>query len=222
MTTKRDNHELETEALLAQRSSLEALARRLLADAHGAEDVVQDACVAALESPPHDAGRLGAWLKSVVRNRVANLRREASARAQRELDHAPTDPTPSAGEIVTRLQTQRHLYAALLKLPEAYRQALFLRFGKSYLRVRLRDAWAFQSRRCAVECGVDSSACGWTSTTRMAGVEPGSSRSRRCSSAHQRDRLRFRWSLRSRLHARSDSHSRSVRSHTRRSGPNLL
>src|SRR5687768_3275402 len=59
---------VDDERLLEQTAWIRALARSLVADAHLAEDLAQDACVAALERPPADAGNLRGWLAAVVRN----------------------------------------------------------------------------------------------------------------------------------------------------------
>ena len=52
----------DLQAILAQREFLRGLARGLLADEHRAEDVVQQACVAALERPPGSVEKLRGWL----------------------------------------------------------------------------------------------------------------------------------------------------------------
>ena len=49
-----------------------------VADAQGAEDLVQDACVVALQRPPREHGRFREWLATVMRNaakkRVRNVK----------------------------------------------------------------------------------------------------------------------------------------------------
>src|SRR5262245_6289974 len=67
--------------LLGQAGWTRALARSLASDVHSAEDLVQDAWVAALERPP-DLGRpVRGWLASVLRHRWLDLSR---ARGRRE------------------------------------------------------------------------------------------------------------------------------------------
>ena len=60
--------QISERALLENRDFLRLLARKLVYDEHAAEDVVQQAWLAALERPPRYQGPLRAWLAGVVRN----------------------------------------------------------------------------------------------------------------------------------------------------------
>jgi DNA-directed RNA polymerase specialized sigma24 family protein len=68
---------------LADIERLRVLARHLVADALAADDLVQDAWVAALArpAPPRD---LGAWLAGAVRHLARRARRTAQRRIRRE------------------------------------------------------------------------------------------------------------------------------------------
>src|SRR6185503_575510 len=68
-------------ALLSESQWLNALARRLCADADGADDLVQDTWVAALEHPPEGGRPLRGWLATVLRSKLGNRARSESRRS---------------------------------------------------------------------------------------------------------------------------------------------
>src|SRR6185436_1685098 len=84
----REQRSLTAEQLLEHTAFLTRLARQLVGDEHRAEDVVQDACVRALEQPPREARSLRGWLAVVVSNLARNERRGAERRELRERDRA--------------------------------------------------------------------------------------------------------------------------------------
>jgi len=107
---------------------LQRLARGLLRDEQAAEDVAQDAFVLALERPPQAQGSLSAWLARVVRNLAHNRRTSEQRRAVREelaarVEHDDTDQLA-----VERLELQRAVAELVLRLDEAKRTALYLRY----------------------------------------------------------------------------------------------
>lgn len=110
------------------RNSLRGLARALLADESRADDVVQDAYVAALE---RDAGFLSfprAWLSRVVRNRsVKVLRSESNARSRERLVSEPA-LAPSSDEVLERIELHETVLDAVRRLREPYRCCIWMRF----------------------------------------------------------------------------------------------
>lgn len=123
---------IDPELLMAQTDWLRQLALQLVGDAELADDAVQDACVAALETPPergHNERGLRAWLAQVVRNAVRmrwrqdrrrrNRENEAAARllCEREVAHAD-EP----------IEAQQRLLAAVMSLPARDRQIIVQRF----------------------------------------------------------------------------------------------
>jgi RNA polymerase sigma-70 factor (ECF subfamily) len=115
------------DTLLAEDRSLRRLARRLLSDAHAAEDLAQETWLAACS---HRAGLTtpSAWLTTVARNLAAKLRRGDERRARRERDSARSEPEPSAGEILEREAARARVVAAVLALEEPYRATVLLRY----------------------------------------------------------------------------------------------
>ncbi|MEM8885006.1 MAG: sigma-70 family RNA polymerase sigma factor [Planctomycetota bacterium] len=105
-----------------------SLARRLLADAARADDVVQDAWLASADGGPRPGWDARAWLSGVVRNRARNVTREEARRSRRERAAARPEPTASTLELVTREADRQQVIDAVLALEEPYRTVVVLRF----------------------------------------------------------------------------------------------
>lgn len=118
----------ELHELLAHQDWLRALARRLVSDAHAADDLAQDALVVALERPPRHGGNLRAWLARVLRNlqREGWRRQAARPASTAQLDPTELDPTDAA-EVVTRAELAQLIGATVLALAEPYRSTVLLR-----------------------------------------------------------------------------------------------
>ncbi len=114
--------------LLANDAWVRALARRLVQDEHAAEDIVQDAWVAALQHPPGRTGSFRAWLERVVRNLALTRSRSAGRRTERESAAARPAFLPSPSEIRQHEQTRRELVEAVLALEEPYHSAVVYRY----------------------------------------------------------------------------------------------
>ncbi len=114
--------------LAAHTEGLRALARSLLWDEHGAEDVVQEAMVAALRRPPRAGTPPRPWLFGVVRNLAFKSSRGERRRRARERLAARRVGVESTADAVTRGEEHRRLVSALLSLEEPYRTALLLRY----------------------------------------------------------------------------------------------
>ena len=115
------------------------LARRLVGNEHDAEDVVQEAWVAALERPEPTRGSFRAWLGGVMRNLVRQRRRGDLRRADREERAYTPEARPPAADVVVELTAQRTLVDTLLSLDEPFRTVLLERFyrGRSLKRIAL-------------------------------------------------------------------------------------
>ena len=115
-------------ALLEHDDFLRALARGLVLDEARADDVVQQAWIAAIERGPDRPASLRAWLATAVRRLAWKLRRGEGRRERHEQSAARREATPSVEEIVAREQARRRVVEAVLQLDEPHRTTLLLRY----------------------------------------------------------------------------------------------
>ena len=122
-----------SDELFAHAGWVRGLALRLVRDAAAADDLVQDAFVAALEQKPRADRALEPWLARVVRRRASFLERGRARKADRE--HARASATesdqselPGGDELLQRGEMHRRLANAVMELRDPYRSVLLLRF----------------------------------------------------------------------------------------------
>jgi RNA polymerase sigma-70 factor (ECF subfamily) len=117
------------ESLLEHDAFLRSLARGLVGDASGADDVVQQAYVTALaRARSLDGGALRAWLGGIVRRLAWHRHRSEERRARHERAVRPSDPVPSVAEVVAHEEARRRVVAAVLALDEPARSTMLLRY----------------------------------------------------------------------------------------------
>jgi RNA polymerase sigma-70 factor (ECF subfamily) len=114
--------------LLAEMSWLRRLARELVGDADLADELVQEAYVAALQHAPRETPRLRQWLGTVVRNAWRQRLRAGGRREGREVMGAQQEAVEGADHLVERVALQRLMAGAVLELDEPYRSTILLRF----------------------------------------------------------------------------------------------
>ena len=105
--------------LLEHAEFLHRLARRLVRDEHRAEDLVQDAQLAALAGGPRDRNALRAWFAGVMRHLSSNARRSQVRSVARERAAARAEAVVPADELRVQLETQRVLATHVGELDEA-------------------------------------------------------------------------------------------------------
>ncbi len=118
----------DPQALLANDAYVRALARHLVADPGRADDLAQQAWIAALEHTPREEGSLRAWLAAIVRNLARKFARGEARRYARERSTARPEALPSTEEILAREEARRLLVQAVSGLEEPYRSAILLRY----------------------------------------------------------------------------------------------
>ncbi|MCB9897987.1 MAG: sigma-70 family RNA polymerase sigma factor [Planctomycetes bacterium] len=126
-----DIHATDPESLLSDLPRLRRLAVALLGDEHAADDVTQDAWLAARRAdPPDDPSARARWMARVVRRLASNRRRGERRRDARERAVARGESSDATSpEIVARREElRRHVVEAVLALPEPQREVLLLRF----------------------------------------------------------------------------------------------
>lgn len=116
------------EALLAQADWVRALARTLVRDPGGADDVAQASWLDVLERPPRDARNLRGWLAEVVRNAAGQRARSEARRDARERAVARAEALPDTAELVAQAERQREVVGHVLALEEPYRTTVLLRY----------------------------------------------------------------------------------------------
>ena len=137
-----DGPTIDPEELLGHAGWMRALARGLLNDASRADDVVQDAWVAAVRQPPREKGAAGAWLARVVRNFALRARAADSRRRAREERVArPERDENTPDSVLQRAELHRTVVDAVLGLDEPFRTTVLLRFfeGRSTQEIARRE-----------------------------------------------------------------------------------
>lgn len=119
---------IDPDELCTHVARLRALAGRLLADSGRADDVVQDALVAAIERPPRGGVAMGPWLVGVVRNLVRRQHRSSSRRASHEAAAGSRAATPTPDDLAARTEALRDLADAVHRLEPMYRDVVVLHF----------------------------------------------------------------------------------------------
>jgi RNA polymerase sigma-70 factor (ECF subfamily) len=118
----------DLEALLAGSGQVRKLARNLVADATLADDLSQDAWVAALQGRPADGVPRLRWMGAVLRNLLRQEKRSAARRRHREELAAQPESTPPPSESLERLEAHRVVVDAVAGLHEPYRTAIVQRY----------------------------------------------------------------------------------------------
>jgi len=106
---------------------IRSLAGALLRDETAAEDLAQEAWVAALTHPPA-AGRLRPWLRRVAHNFAGQHQRRTARRVAREQEARPPAGPEAPDAYAERLEAEQRLTRALAALAEPFRSTLMLRF----------------------------------------------------------------------------------------------
>ncbi len=126
MSPERTNATIES--LLAQAGWLDALARRLVADPHEADEIVQETWIAAIQHPPHLSVPVRSWLARVARNFALQRGRSESARRKREQSLARDEARSVDEDAVDRALAQQRLVDAVVALAEPYRSTVILHY----------------------------------------------------------------------------------------------
>ena len=117
----------ETDLLLAHGSWIRSLARRMVADEHRAEDLVQETWLAALRRPAALRSPRR-WLRTVLTNLVRRDLRDTGRRNQREQANARAEAEPSVVATLEAASLGRELADAVLELDEPFRGCVLLRY----------------------------------------------------------------------------------------------
>jgi RNA polymerase sigma factor (sigma-70 family) len=116
------------EHLLDRTGWMRSLARELCADRAVADDIVQDAWLAALEHPPREPGAARAWIGRVIANLTHARQRSESARSARQELVARRESVASTADVVERAEIGKKLAECVLALDEPYRSTVLSRY----------------------------------------------------------------------------------------------
>ncbi len=119
------------ETLLAERDWVRWLARTLVADPNGADDLEAQTWLAAVERPPASAVSVRGWLATVLRRAASKGRRSATRSERRERTAARPEGERSTVDIVAEAEQHDRVVRAVLDLEEPYRTTVLLRFFES-------------------------------------------------------------------------------------------
>ncbi len=114
---------LTPQALVEHREFVLALARSLTRDDASADDLAQDAMVAALSRPPSTVSVRG-WLSTVLRTRAVDRARHERRRTTREQTAARPEATASSSTSLEQIELQHGVVSAVLALDEPYRSVV--------------------------------------------------------------------------------------------------
>lgn len=120
------------------------LATMLVDDQSLAEELVQDAFVAAsrvrAERPLRDPAAASAYLRTAVANRARSQLRKRRVRRRHLRSVAPPPSAPAADGPAIASDATRQMIAALDRLPERQRQVLVLRYYGDLTEAEIADA----------------------------------------------------------------------------------
>lgn len=125
------------ESLFAHLDWARSLAGRLVGDAAAADDLVQEACVLALERPPASHWAPRKWLGGVLRNLARDRGRSTVHRSDREAESARPERIEGTHDVLERAEAHRSLVEAILALDERPREVVLLRYFDGLSQVQI-------------------------------------------------------------------------------------
>ena len=119
---------MDTTGLLEHRDWVRALAYRLVKDQDVADDLVQEAWLAAERSRPIEPAAAKGWFASVLRRKVLERHRMDRHREDRESRVARAEGVASDERLHDQVDTERMLMGVIMELEEPHRRTLLLRY----------------------------------------------------------------------------------------------
>lgn len=126
------------EALLRHREWVRGVARALVRADQDADDLEQEAWLAAAKGPPPDGRAPRAWLGTVLRRTAAKLRLRDARRQRREHAVAPPEQRSEA-DLVAEAEMHERVVRTVLALPEPYRATVLWRYFENLTPAEIAD-----------------------------------------------------------------------------------
>jgi RNA polymerase sigma factor (sigma-70 family) len=146
------------EELLAHAVWVRKLARALVLDDASAEDLAQDALVAALQHPPRTDQPLRPWFTRVVRNLATSKRRQDVRRSDREHTARVEREVSAPDDLASSIEMQRMLLDAVESLRDPLRSTLVRHYfhGQTSAEIATRDGIADATVRWRLRQAIDA------------------------------------------------------------------
>ncbi|MCE9594221.1 MAG: sigma-70 family RNA polymerase sigma factor [Planctomycetes bacterium] len=122
---------IDARELLHHGDWIRGLARSLVRDPNEADDLAQEAWLAAMKHGPRHGENVRGWFATVMHNALRMRRRSATRRVSRESASGERDALPSTAELVAEASLHERLVQLVLALDEPERSALLLHFFKN-------------------------------------------------------------------------------------------
>jgi len=147
LRVRRGDHRAADHLLERYLRACRAVALAVTGSEADADDVCQDAFVAAMEriDDCRDPARFGGWLLQIVRNRARNLLRHHHVRRAEVLDEAMAADGPSPLLELERHDLRRHLRAALAELTVTQREVVLLHDLEGWKHAEIADRMGLPS-----------------------------------------------------------------------------
>jgi RNA polymerase sigma-70 factor (ECF subfamily) len=138
---RRGDHRAADRLLERYLRACRAVALAVCGSEADADDICQDAFVAAIEriDDCRDPVRFGGWLLQIVRNRSHNLRRHAQVRRAVQLDESIVAAGDSPATTLEQRELRGQLQAALKELPETQREVVLLHDLEGWKHAEIAD-----------------------------------------------------------------------------------
>lgn len=153
-----DPSRAKPEELLAHAVWVRKLARALVSDEASADDLAQDALVAALQHPPEANRPLKPWFSRVVRNLATSKQRQSVRRSDRE-HLARVEPEVKApDDVASSIEMQRMLLDAVESLREPLRSTVVRHYfhGQTSVEIAAVDGIADATVRWRLKQAIDA------------------------------------------------------------------
>ena len=141
------------QALLADRVWMRRLALALAGDENTADDLEQEAFLAAMRRPPHTVAAIRGWVRRVMINRLRQIGRTKARVTRRETVAARRDATAATDDVVARAEAQRNVVLAVLDLEEPYRTTVLLRYFEEMTSVEVGERLGIPPNTVRVRLG---------------------------------------------------------------------